>query len=374
MTEAQPTLNSLAAKISELSESLTGFLRDNDVPQPTFAADSPTSYTKLTAEAFSLKQQLADSLNDLWYLSQGPSESIFNYVHTVTTSLLFSLATRWHWTNSLQVMPDAATLNILNYFNFWAAVPLDGSASYQEIAKHVSLPQEVVQRVLEHATTLRLFAYTTPGKPSASRIEHSSRSAALAKSSGLRALVSTIMDDAGPPMMVMNAALDKYARGKDELTVDVTKTSFAHFHSGDAAGKYVNSWELLENDGEGERKGWRQRNFVEFMRYIKDIFQLESVVLGAIDWKAAGKATVVDVSQFSALQTQIAANSISSAAPAATTTSSSRRSTPTSPSRYKTCPKSRPSSTPTCPTRSRRASSSNPTTSSRRSPSPPTST
>lgn len=85
MTDAQPTLNSLAAKISELSESLTGFLRDNDVPQPTFAADSPTSYSKLTPEAFSLKQQLADSLMDLWYLSQGPSESIFNYVHTVNT-------------------------------------------------------------------------------------------------------------------------------------------------------------------------------------------------------------------------------------------------------------------------------------------------
>lgn len=208
-----------------------------------------------------------------------------------------------------QCMPDAAVLNILNYFDFWSAVPLDGSSSYEEIAKHVSLPQEVVQRVLEHATTLRLFAYTTPSNVSASRIEHTSRSAALAKSSGLRALVSTIMDDAGPPMMIMNEALERHARGKTELTLDMDKTSFALFHSGGTFGKYTNSWELLENDGEGEKKGWRQRNFVEFMRYIKEIFQLEEVVEGALDWKAAGKVTVVDVNTHTTPYNDIADNS-----------------------------------------------------------------
>lgn len=84
----QPTLNSLAAKIAELSQTLTQTLKDNDVAQPTFAADSPISYSKLTPDMFTLRQQLADSLNDLWYLSQGPSESIFNYVHCVRPPLL----------------------------------------------------------------------------------------------------------------------------------------------------------------------------------------------------------------------------------------------------------------------------------------------
>lgn len=192
-------------------------------------------------------------------------------------------------------MPDVATLNILNYFNFWSAVPLTGSATYPEIAQRTSLPHDAVQRILEHAVTLRIFSAAEPGKSTTS-IQHTSRSAALARSSGLRALVSTLLGDAGPPMMVMNEALQKYSRGKSNLPRDMSKTSFALFHSGGTFGKFDNSWDLLENDGEGEDKGWRQKNFVEFMRYIKEIFRLESVVLDSFDWASAGEATVVDVS------------------------------------------------------------------------------
>ncbi|KAI1927245.1 hypothetical protein LOZ58_002197 [Ophidiomyces ophidiicola] len=274
MAGSQPTLNDLAAKITKLAETFTTFLRDNDVPQPTFAADSPISYEKLTAESFLMRQELLDTLMDMWYLTQGPSESTFNYVHSC--------------------MPDAAALNVLNHFDFWSAVPLEGSASYAEIAKHTSLPEEVVQRVIEHATTLRIFAQTEPGKTS-TRIEHSSRSAALARSSGLRALVSTLLDDAGAPMMVLNKALEIYTCGKPDLTTDMSETSFALYQSGKTLGGYTNSWQLLENDGEGEKKGWRQKNFVEFMRYIKEIFRLEELVLESYDWKAAGKVTVVDL-------------------------------------------------------------------------------
>ena len=191
-------------------------------------------------------------------------------------------------------MPDIAVLNILNYFDFWSAVPLDGSASPDEIAKHTSLPVEVVNRTIGHAITIRLFSETDPGKPS-SRIQHTSRSAALAKSPGLRALVSTIMDDAGPPMGVTHLALDKHSRGKTELKSDIAESAFVLYHSGALSGGYSNSWQLLEEDGEGEKKGWRQRNFVVFMRYLKEIFRFEEVVIGAYDWKSAGKATVVDV-------------------------------------------------------------------------------
>ncbi|KAL3959287.1 sterigmatocystin 8-O-methyltransferase [Purpureocillium lilacinum] len=275
-----PTLNVLAAKISDLTAKFSTFLKDNEIPEPTFAADSPTSYTGLTAESFMLRQALFDSLMDLIYLTQGPSESIFNYVHTS--------------------MPDAATLNILNHFDFWAAVPLDGSASYDDIAAHTALPVEVVRRVIDHGTTLRFFTTVTATAPNGgadpeTRIQHTSRSAALAKNSGLRALVSTLLDDAGPPMTLVPQALREYSLGKGQLTTDMNETAFALFHRSGVFGRYATSWELLENDGEGERKGWRQRNFVEFMRYLKDIFQLEKVMLECYDWKAAGKISVVDI-------------------------------------------------------------------------------
>lgn len=199
-------------------------------------------------------------------------------------------------------MPDQAALSILNHFDFWSAVPLDGSASYDTIAAHTNLPREVVRRVLEHSTTLHLFT-RDPSQPG--HVKHTCRSAALVKSPGLRALVSTVLDDAGPPLTIMNEALRKYCLGQKELTTDMSKTALALFQSGGIFGgkKYQTSWEFIENDGEGERKGWRQRNFVEFMRYIKEIFRLDSVITDSYDWKAAGKAKVVDVSGYFTLAT-----------------------------------------------------------------------
>jgi len=269
--DSQPTLNDLAAKITELSQTFTKFLETNKIPAPTFAADSPTSYTGLDAESFTLKGKLLDALSDMTLLVQGPSESVFNYCHST--------------------LPDASCLNVLNHFDFWAAVPLDGSASYLEISQKVELPEEVVRRIIEHATTLRIFAETVPGSPK-SRVVHTSRSAAVAKSAGLKALVSTIIDDAGAASLMLNLALEKYTKGKPRLTDKMEETSFSLLHKGE----YTNSWEYIENDGEGDRKGWRSRNFVTFMQYLKGMFHLEELVADSVDWQSYGKAHVVDVS------------------------------------------------------------------------------
>lgn len=193
-------------------------------------------------------------------------------------------------------MPDAACLNVLNQFDFWSAIPVDGSASYEEIAKHVELPLDVVQRFIKHAVTLRIFAETDPGSAS-TRIRHSSRSAAVVTNPGLKALIFVTLEMVGGPMMTMHKALERYSHGKPELPQRMDQTAFALLHSsGTFGGKYENCWDMLENDGEGERKGWRQRNFVTFMEYVKEIFMLEGVVADAYDWEAAGDISVVDVS------------------------------------------------------------------------------
>lgn len=189
-----------------------------------------------------------------------------------------------------------AALSILNRFNFWEAVPLDGSASVASVAQFVSLPEEAVQRVLEHAITIRYFAYADPANPSSSPIQHTSRSAALAKTPGLRALVSGCIDNVGPSMLAMPTALEKWGLGKKELPISIHDTAFKLAHSGgEAFGDYANTWDLLENDGVGEKKGWRQRTFIEWMGYLKDIFGTTDLLLGAMDWEKEGNATVVDV-------------------------------------------------------------------------------
>lgn len=268
------TLNSLAAQISELAAKMTKQLEAENVTPVTLEADSPIKYEKLPGDVFMTRQLLEDALKDMWILSQGPSESVFNYVH--------------------MAIPDTACLNVLNQFDFWGAVPVDGEATFEDIARHTKLPLEVVSRVIDHAVTMRFFHKPSPTSTS---VKHSSRSAALAKDSGLSALVQMVLDETGPPMFLLPEALRRFSQGKPEISKDIKETAFRLCHSGgEVWGDYETSWEFIENDGEGEKKGWRQRNFVKFMAYIKDLFHTENMVLEAIDWKAEGEVTVVDVS------------------------------------------------------------------------------
>ncbi|KAF3037251.1 hypothetical protein E8E12_007077 [Didymella heteroderae] len=255
--QSPETLLSVAAKITEYAQQLTKELEAGKVTPVTLEADSPIKYESLPGNSFLIRQQLEDALKDMYILSQGPSERTN--------------------TNHTQAVPDIATLNVLNQFDFWGAVPLNGTATHEQIAKHTNLPVEVVHQ------------------PTSGSVKHTSRSAALAKDSGLKALVQMVLDETSPPMMLLPEALRRFAAGRSEVSRNQKETAFRLCHSGGVWGDYDNTWDFIENDGEGENKGWRQRNFIKFMAYIKDLFKTESIVLEAIDWKAAGDATVVDL-------------------------------------------------------------------------------
>lgn len=83
MANNQATLTSLAKQISELTKQFTAQLKEANVAEPSFAVDSPTHYEGLNVGMFMARQNLIDSIEHLWFLAQGPSESIFNYAHTV---------------------------------------------------------------------------------------------------------------------------------------------------------------------------------------------------------------------------------------------------------------------------------------------------
>lgn len=75
------TLNSLADQIKELAAKMTKDLEANNIPPVTLEADSPIKYESLPGDLFMTRQLLEDALKDMWILSQGPSDSVFNYVH-----------------------------------------------------------------------------------------------------------------------------------------------------------------------------------------------------------------------------------------------------------------------------------------------------
>lgn len=80
---AESQLRALAAEINKLADSFASSLQENNLPEASFAVDSPMSHKGITADMFMTRQTLCDKLMDMWYLVQGPSESIYNYVHNV---------------------------------------------------------------------------------------------------------------------------------------------------------------------------------------------------------------------------------------------------------------------------------------------------
>lgn len=86
--QSPETLLTVAAKITEYAQQLTKELEAGNVPPVTLDADSPIKYESLPGNSFFIRQQLEDALKDMYILSQGPSESVFNYCHTVGLSNL----------------------------------------------------------------------------------------------------------------------------------------------------------------------------------------------------------------------------------------------------------------------------------------------
>ena len=78
------------------------------------------------------------------------------------------------------------TIDVLNQFDFFSAVPLGGSATYSEISSATNLPESVVRRMLRHAFTMRLFTATESGSES---VKHTATTAYLAKTPAMRSMI-----------------------------------------------------------------------------------------------------------------------------------------------------------------------------------------
>jgi len=76
MPEDQPTLDSLAATISQAAQVITSYHDANGLFAPSFAEDSPFSYPQVP-EIINARTQLIDATFDLHQLILGASDGIF---------------------------------------------------------------------------------------------------------------------------------------------------------------------------------------------------------------------------------------------------------------------------------------------------------
>jgi 6-hydroxytryprostatin B O-methyltransferase len=132
--------------------------------------------------------------------------------------------------------------------------------------------------------TRRTFYEPTPGY-----VAHTASSAAVIKDSSLSAWMGHNIDEIGRALSWQGKAIDKWGD-----TEDPSKTAMC-LAFGLPEGSTV--FDFLQNDGEGEKKGWRAKRFGLAMSAMSKTGAFSSTHLHTgFDWPSLGEATLVDVS------------------------------------------------------------------------------
>ncbi|PYI11096.1 O-methyltransferase [Aspergillus sclerotiicarbonarius CBS 121057] len=259
MATQYQNLESLGSTVSALSKSLADQLKALNQPEPSFAADAPASLPP-TPEIQGVRMKLLESLEVMHHLVTGPGDFWFQ--------------------GSMFPYHALLTFDVLNNFNFWDAVPLDGSASYADIAKSTQLPEQIVRRFLRLVFTVFVFCEEEPGLD---RVVHTAASSHMARSPLARAAVGV-------------DALKKWFVGHEEPPEDL-ETCGMPLATDDGRQRGKDVWEFLETfERPDQPKGFRAERFAQAMQGLRETSgAMTETALKKFDWDGLNEATVVDL-------------------------------------------------------------------------------
>ncbi|KAJ4244805.1 hypothetical protein NW762_014383 [Fusarium torreyae] len=272
MTDKMPSLTSLAEAASQAATALAAKLEQSGHAAPSFAEGGLADYPK-DPEVLGLRMQLLDATTDLYRLALGPTDTFF--------------------LGPLLATHDTSILNILNQFEFWTAVPLDGSATYGEIANRVNLPESLVRRVLKYAISTRVFT-STPEKPDS--VSHTSISAVPARNHLYQTWIRHLCEESWPGALHMAESFKKFSSGKEEPSQEPLESGFA-LANVDNLDEPQTFWDYMNREVEGKPKGWRAKKFAECMQVAASAsaIKTDDLLKSAYDWNKLGEATVIDI-------------------------------------------------------------------------------
>ncbi|KAE8329603.1 hypothetical protein BDV39DRAFT_213726 [Aspergillus sergii] len=138
---SSPSLVDLAAQISQATEQVNVFLVANGHSQPSFDRDAPPVFPEAPPDVQAARQQILDACQTMYDALVGPAEH------------LHWLACRYH---------DMSSLRWLYHFNIAAAIPLDRTVPYSEVAATSKVDENRVKSVLRLAMINRLFCEPHP--------------------------------------------------------------------------------------------------------------------------------------------------------------------------------------------------------------------
>ncbi|PYH64352.1 O-methyltransferase [Aspergillus vadensis CBS 113365] len=272
MASSKQGVEALGSTIADLSKSLANQLEALDQPEPSFAIDSPASLPQ-SPDIQGTRLKLLETLETLHHLVVGPSDFWFQQSMFLNHALL--------------------AFDVFNNFNFWDAVPLNGSASYSDISKSTNLPEQIVRRILRLSFTIFVFSEEAPGSD---RVVHTAASAHIVRFPFVKSYLEHNMEDVRPAATVGVDALKKWFVGQSEPPEDVAACAIAlATYDGHQIGRDL--WYLLDNsERPGQPKGFRAKRFAEAMQGLRMTSGvMTESVLKQFDWGSLDEATVVDL-------------------------------------------------------------------------------
>lgn len=157
----------------------------------------------------------------------------------------------------------------------------------------MNLPESAVRRIIRHAFSLRIFAEHPLGS---ANVVHTNFSGLPVRQPNVRSWIAHHAEEGGPSAVNLAPALFKWGEGS---LPGQTAAGFTLFPEDDTK----SFWDWLAVDGEQDgEKGYRQKRFGDAMAFTADSHGMGmKSSLAAFDWQKLGKATMVDVSATSSI-------------------------------------------------------------------------
>ncbi|KAK2593655.1 hypothetical protein QQS21_008659 [Conoideocrella luteorostrata] len=250
-----PSLTSMAEAILAQAKKIDAYLEAQGSSYPSFEEDT---LDELPDKLQNERWALANSANELKQLVRGAEARVTD--------------TAMSWT-------DVLALTVVYHYNLADAVPLDGSASYAQIAAASGLKEDFCRRFLRIAMSNYVFNEDQTTR----HVLHTASSRRLVTETGLRDLLGLELEDIAPASSKLIEVWEKY--GQD--AAEPSRSAFSLHNESDKP-----AYAILASQPE------RARRFGGAMGFLTkgESWNL-SHLLAAFDWATIDKpgAQIVDV-------------------------------------------------------------------------------
>lgn len=178
-------------------------------------------------------------------------------------------------------------LTVLGHYDVFSAVPADNEISYTDLAAKVGLSTDHIKRIIRHAMTNNIFAESRPGY-----VIHTATSIVPVKFPNIRSWIGHNGDDVANASVKVVDALRRWGHSQEPA-----QSGFGIAFGLDTTVDRDSVFSFVQQDGTGNKKGWRMKRIGEAMASMKGAGNYDvGHIHAGFDWKSLGKAKVVDVS------------------------------------------------------------------------------